>query len=95
MKSNIWLCENCANDKSTLENMQRIVIPEMNGEISDAKLVIKEMCKPRMNGYVWGPHNKWILSFKKTIVDNMRAIRLFYKRFPELEKVTTIHLKSI
>ena len=86
MKSNEWLCENCASEPSTLENMQRINIPQMNTEIDDAKLCIYELLKTATIGPAHKPTDKVIKLFKEDIVKNMKAKRIFYSRFPHLPK---------
>jgi O-phosphoseryl-tRNA(Cys) synthetase len=86
----IELCEVCADDPTTLNNMQTLIIPLMNGEIFNAREIIKCAYK----GEIKLADYDIISLFRKEIVDNMKAIRVFYKRFPELKRVYTYKLNN-
>lgn len=74
--TNIELCHKCSNDPGTLGNMERIIIVNMLTEIEEAKMVIKAI-----------PQDKEIVvDFRVIIVENMKAIRVFYSRFPDIPK---------
>jgi hypothetical protein len=88
--TNIELCKVCADDPATLNNMQTLIIPLMNGKIFNAREIIKCSYKGEMK-----PVDYEIISlFRKDIVDNIKAIRVFYKRFPELKRVYTYKLNN-
>lgn len=87
-KSYIELCSMCANECGTINNMQELIIPLMNDEIQEAKDIIWVLFKSNQS-YRGAPHTKEddvVKSFKQRIIENTRAIRAFYERFPELPR---------
>jgi hypothetical protein len=62
----------------------------MNDEIQEAKDIIWVLFKSNQS-YKGQPHTKdddIVKSFKQKIIDNIKAINVFYKRFPDLERKT-------
>jgi len=92
MKTNIELCSCCANDGGTLNNMQDLIIPILNDDIQESKDIILFLIKggSTYKGVKHNAKDDIVSMFRQKIVDNTRAIRLFYSRFPELKRTRAL-----
>lgn len=76
------LCYKCADDGGTLCNMRELIIPLMNTRNDDLKYIIKYLGK----GIIHPKYDEIVVECRKEIVENVKAIRAFYKRYPEYKR---------
>jgi hypothetical protein len=80
------LCYKCADDGGTLNNMQELIIPMLNDEIEEFKEILRCMhTYSRLPGVRFADEESVKMS-REIIIQDIKAISAFYKRFPDLPR---------
>lgn len=88
--SNRDLCRKCSDDGGTLNNMQTLIIPMLNDEVEEFKELICALHRYSRIPGVRFADECTVKLCREIVVENLKAIREFYLRFPDIPRTYSL-----